>query len=93
MSAKLQGADYNRDYSLNIKVYNHLGKLIITETNATRLDLSNYADGIYYLHITLNDKTIIKKAELKIYEKTFSILESSPSSDCSTISEDLVNDL
>ena len=47
--------------NVNIKVYNHLGKLIITETNATRLDLSNYADGIYHLHIALNDKTIIKK--------------------------------
>ena len=40
-----------------------------------------------------NDKTIIKKAELKIYEKTFSKLDSYPSSDSSTISEDLVNDL
>lgn len=47
--------------NVDIKVYNHLGKLIIDESNATKIDLSNYANGMYHLHITKNEKTIIKK--------------------------------
>ena len=47
--------------NVDIKVYNHLGKLIINESNATKIDLSNYSNSMYHLHITKNEKTIIKK--------------------------------
>jgi PKD repeat protein len=53
---------------MNLKVFNSTGQLILSETTANSgkqtIDLSNNADGIYYIHITDKDHTQIIKVNL-----------------------------
>ncbi len=44
-----------------IELYNTDGKRIFSETNPKKIDLSNEAAGVYFINITLNNKTSIQK--------------------------------
>jgi len=45
----------------DIVVYNAHGDLILHDMNSKTVDLSKYADGIYYVRITTDEKTYINK--------------------------------
>ncbi|NHZ86345.1 MAG: T9SS type A sorting domain-containing protein [Planctomycetia bacterium] len=53
--------DVNNDVLKNVIIYNYLGQLI-KETTSSKIDISNIANGIYFVKIvTQNDKITIKK--------------------------------
>jgi len=55
--------DFTEDF--DVAILNSIGQVIFEDTDLTvgknRIDISNYASGIYYLHIRMNDSITIKK--------------------------------
>lgn len=45
----------------NIEIANQIGQVIFTGNNKMNIDLSEHPNGIYFIKITTNDKTIVSK--------------------------------
>ena len=48
----------NISETVDVKVYNNLGELVINKKQINQLDLSNHVDGVYHIHVTYNGKLI-----------------------------------